>query len=383
MTLNVRSWVSTRFFTFFVSWAVFQSYWGLWLANRGFSAVEIGSAVGCSLMSRAVTVALIYPVLNRHATLLRLSRVVPWLLTAAAVPYVFVAGFPTLVVVSVIFGLIYPIMLPLNETLATTAARQGLLPYGPTRSFGSAGFMAGTLAAGWFTATLGAGILVYVLIGACLLMALAGFVQPTAPAALAIRGSGTHGFAALARDRVFLACLLIAMLVQGSHAAYYSFGAIRFSEMVTPAAVPFLLVLAPLSEFALFTVARARFESLGYRTLFAIGAAAAALRWTTLALAGNWEVLAASQLLHAGSYATVQIAFAIYVRDRVDLDLQAAAQGLYASLAMGLATAALTWVAGIEVGASFAVALLTMAGVSLASLALLTWVRIDKRRAAS
>ncbi len=381
MTLSIRAWVSTRFLTFFVSWAVFQSYWGLWLADRGFSVKEIGTAVACSLVARSVTVALIYPALNRHATLLRLSRVMPWLITAAAVPYIVVTGFPMLVVVSVVFGLIYPIMLPLNETVATVAARQKLLPYGPTRALGSAGFMIGTLVAGWLASALGTPVLAYALVGSCLLMALIGFIHPREAAALDLRGSGAHGFVALFRNRSFLACLAIATLVQGSHAAYYSFGAIRAGEISSPTVVPLLLVLAPLSEFALFSLARARFESLGYQSLFAIGALVAAGRWALLAVAGNWELLAVSQLLHAGSYATTHMAFAMYVRDHIDVDNQGAAQGLYASLAMGLGTAVLTFVAGQQLSASFSTALLTMAGAAVVSLIFLPLTRVDRKAA--
>lgn len=379
MTLSIRAWVSVRFLTFYVSWAVFQSYWGLWLAERGFSLSEIGTAVACSLMARTVTVAVIYPALNRHATLLRLSRIVPWVITAAAVPYLFVVGFPMLLAVSIVFGLIYPIMLPLNETVATVAARQQLLPYGPTRALGSAGFMVGTLIAGWLSSALGAEVLVYALIGSCLLAAIVGVIHPREAEALSVRGSGTRGFANLFHDRAFLACLAIAILVQGSHAAYYSFGAIRAGEITTPLMVPFLLVLAPLSEFILFSLARRRFEGFGYRTLFALGAIVAAVRWVLLAFAGNWLVFALSQVLHAGSYATTHIAFTMYVRDRVALEDQSAAQGLYASLAMGLGTAILTFIAGLQVGASFSAALLSMAVAALASLLFLPMIRTDRK----
>lgn len=379
MTLSIRAWVSVRFLTFYVSWAVFQSYWGLWLAERGFSLSEIGTAVACSLMARTLTVAVIYPALNRHATLLRLSRIVPWVITAAAIPYLFVVGFPMLLAVSIVFGLIYPIMLPLNETVATVAARQQLLPYGPTRALGSAGFMVGTLIAGWLSSALGPEVLVYALIGSCLLAAIVGVIHPREAEALSVRGSGTRGFSNLFHDRAFLACLAIAILVQGSHAAYYSFGAIRAGEITTPLMVPFLLVLAPLSEFILFSLARRRFEGFGYRTLFALGAIVAAVRWVLLAFAGNWLVFALSQVLHAGSYATTHIAFTMYVRDRVAIEDQSAAQGLYASLAMGLGTAVLTFVAGLQVGASFTTALLSMAVAALASLLFLPMIRTDRK----
>ena len=375
MTLSLRAWVSVRFLTFYLSWAVFQSYWGLWLAERGFSFSEIGTAVALSLVARTVSVAVIYPALNRYVTLLRLSRIIPWVITAAAVPYLFVVGFPMLLAVSILFGLIYPIMLPLNETVATVAARRGLLLHGPTRALGSAGFMIGTLLAGWLSSALGPEVLVSALIGSCLLAAVVGVVRLREAETLSVRGSGARGFAALFHDRSFLACLAIAVLVQGSHAAYYSFGAIRAEEIAVPIAVPFLLVLAPLSEFVLFSLARRRFEGLGYRVLFALGAVVAAVRWVLLAFAGDAVVFALSQVLHAGSYATTHLAFTMYVRDRVPAEDQSAAQGLYASLAMGLGMAVLTFVAGVQIGIGFATALLSMAVVAVAALLFLPMIR--------
>ncbi|WP_214443694.1 hypothetical protein, partial [Mycobacterium tuberculosis] len=58
---------------------------------------------------------------------------------------------------------------------------------------------------------------------------------------------------------------------------------------------------------------------------------------------------------------------------------QSAAQGLYASLAMGLGTAVLTFVAGLQVGASFSTALLSMAVAALASLLFLPMIRTDRK----
>lgn len=374
MVLNLRAWASARFLTFFLSWAVFQSYWGLWLAHRGFSVAEIGAALSCSLIARAVTVAVIFPVLNRHATLLQLSRIVPWLATAAAVPYLAVGGFPLLLMISAVFGLIYPIMLPLNETIATVAARRGLLAYGPTRALGTAGFMLGTLVAGWLSAALGPETLSYALIGACLLTAVAGFFHPVHADALAVRGSGTRGFGVLLHNRGFLACLLIAVLIQGSHAAYYAFAAIRIEEVATSAAVPLILVVAPLSEFVLFSLARGRVERVGIRALFAIGAVVAVVRWLLLAVAQDAVVLTASQLLHAGSYATTHLAFTLFVRDRLDVEVQGAAQGWYAALVMGVGMAAFTFIAGLQLGLGFATTMITMAIVALLSLLVLPLV---------
>ena len=50
-------------------------------------------------------------------------------------------------------------------------------------------------------------------------------------------------------------------------------------------------------------------------------------------------------------------------------------QGLYAALAMGLGTAALTLVAGLEISASFTLALVTMAVAALAGLMFLPFIR--------
>ncbi|KIC57887.1 hypothetical protein RM52_07275 [Microbacterium hominis] len=354
---------------------MFQSYWGLWMASRGFAPIEIGTAVAGSLVGRAIGVGVLYPWLNRHATLLRLARVLPWLIVAAALPYLFVNGFGMLVAVSIVFGVTYPLLLPLNETIATSAARQGLLQYGPTRSLGSFGFMLGTVAAGWLVSGLGAGVLTGSLIAACLLTAVTGLLPVAASSALEVRGTGISGVGTLIRRRAFVACLVAASIIQGSHAAYYSFGAIRASELVSPVLVPLVLVLAPVSEFVMFASARRRVESVGVRTLLVAGAAIAAGRWAALAVLADGWGFAFSQILHAGSYAATHLAFNMFVRDQIDPSEHAAAQGLYASVAMGLAMAMFTFVAGLVAPAGLGAAFAVMSAVALCGILVAPFVR--------
>ena len=147
--LSMRARTSTRFLTFLPQLNDLPVKPGHWLADRDFSVPVIGTAVACSLMTRAVTEVVIYPTLHRHATLLRLARIVPWMISAAAVPCWLVDDLPMLVILSIVFRLAYSMMLRLSRTIATVAAKAGLVPHGPTRSFGSAGFVLCTVVAGW------------------------------------------------------------------------------------------------------------------------------------------------------------------------------------------------------------------------------------------
>jgi PPP family 3-phenylpropionic acid transporter len=93
----------------------------------------------------------------------------------------------------------------------------------------------------------------------------------------------------------------------------------------------------------------------------------ATIRWTLIATTTTWFPFTIAQLLHAGSYATTHLAFVLYVRDQIKPQLQAAAHGLYASLAMGLGTAGLTLIVGMSVGTSYTTAFLAMAAASAGS----------------
>ncbi|QGF23649.1 MFS transporter [Raineyella fluvialis] len=344
----MKTWIGTQMFLFLGSWAVYTSYWAVFLIGRGISPATAGLAVTTGLVARSIAVALIFPIANRYAGLRTILRILPWVSVAGAAMFLPHGSVALVMVASVALGLTYPILLPGLETLATLSAARRLLSYGPTRRIGSIGFVIGTFAAGAVQARWGTEALLWLFAGACLVLGLLG-LAPTGHPEVALQRAGSgREWSTLFRRRNVVVMMLVMTFLQSSHAAYYTFGAVRFAELgASPGLVSALIVLAPLGEIAVLSLAP-RFERrLSVRAMLAIALGAAVVRWLVLGFTGSLWPAALSQPLHGATFAVAQVGFVRFLNDDVPPQLTGAVQGTMNAVATGLGTAAMTAVAGL------------------------------------
>src|SRR6267154_5034542 len=116
-------------------------------------------------------------------------------------------------------------MTPLTDAYALRGVARYGLNYGPLRLWGSAAFVVGALACGLLVDVIAARHLIWVIVGVAGLGALVSLgLQPLdAPAAAPATSLGAS---ALLREPGFLAIIVTSALIQGSHAAYYTFASI-------------------------------------------------------------------------------------------------------------------------------------------------------------
>ncbi|MFI2609225.1 MFS transporter [Kitasatospora sp. NPDC018619] len=343
--MSFRVWLSARFFLFFLTWSSYLSYWGVWLLASGFGATEVTAVITAGLLSRSVSIAVVFPVLCRTVPLRRLSRLVAWTATALAPLCLTHPQFPAMMALAVLIGISYPLLMPLSETLATSGAASGQVDYGSVRYFGSAGFLVGLGVSGVVGRTAGDGALVWVFVVGCLLLALADVARPTGFPTVATVAGGGRG--RLLRNRVYLLGLGSSVLLQGAHAAYYAFGVEYFGRFgVSSINVSLMLALAVGCELLLFKYAGPVLGRYPVPALFAAAAALSLLRWGLLAVPVPLLVVVLTQTLHAGTFALTHVAHARCVQEHVPEELWSDAQALYSGLAIGLGVAAVTAVTG-------------------------------------
>ena len=196
-------------------------------------------------------------------------------------------------------------MVPLTDAYALRGVARYGLNYGPLRLWGSAAFIAGALACGLLVDVVAARHLIWIIASVAGLGAVASLgLQPLdhpRPAAAARAESS-----ALLRDPGFVAIILASALVQGSHAAYYTFASITWQVAglggLTIAGLWALGVLAEIVVFALSP----RF-TLSPQVLVVIGALSAVARWLITAQQPPVAVLAVVQLGHGLSYGLTQV----------------------------------------------------------------------------
>jgi PPP family 3-phenylpropionic acid transporter len=212
------------------------------------------------------------------------------------------------------------------------------------RLWGSAAFVVGALICGLLVDIIAARHLIWVIASVAALGAFASLgLQPLdrpKPAATSVQG-GSH----LLRDRGFLAIILAAALIQGSHAAYYTFASITWQASglggLTIAGLWVLGVLAEIVVFALsprFTLAPAR--------LVVIGGLSAVARWLITAQEPSVAVLSVVQLAHGLTYGLTQVGTMGLLVRHVPIHAMARGQG-YLAACGGIVTSTASILSGI------------------------------------
>jgi MFS transporter, PPP family, 3-phenylpropionic acid transporter len=291
--------------TLFGLGGTYLPFFPVWLKAIGIDASWIGIITAVPAVTR-FTILPVVTGLSERGRSLRGVMIVTAVATAFGFSVVGIQHQPLLVFLAfAVTACVWTPMVPLTDGYALRGVARYSLDYGPLRLWGSAAFIAGALACGLLVDLIAARRLIWVIAGVAGLGALASLgLRPLdrpnkAPAAIA-------GASGLLREPGFLAIIVAAALIQGSHAAYYSFASIAWQASgfggLTIAGLWALGVLAEIVVFALsprFTWPPA--------VLVVIGALAAVARWLITAQEPSAVVLAMVQLAHGLTFGLTQL----------------------------------------------------------------------------
>jgi MFS transporter, PPP family, 3-phenylpropionic acid transporter len=280
-------------------------FFPVWLRAVGIDASWIGIITAVPSVTRFTILPLVTGMAERRQSL-RGAMIVTAFVAALGFFAVGTQHLPVLVFAAyVATACMWTPMLPLTDAYALRGVARYGLNYGPLRLWGSAAFVVGALLCGLLVDVIAARHLIWVIasvagLGAVVSLGLQRLDHPrTAPAVM-------HGAGALLRDGGFLAIIVAAALIQGSHAAYYTFASITWQNAglggLTIAGLWVLGVLAEIVVFALsprFTLAPA--------VLVVIGGLTAIARWLITAQEPSVAVLAVVQLAHGLTYGLTQV----------------------------------------------------------------------------
>ncbi|MEI9804912.1 MAG: MFS transporter [Pseudolabrys sp.] len=258
-----------------------------------------------------------------------------------------------------------PVM-PLTETYALKGLSARGRAYGPVRLWGSLAFIAGSFIAGFAADVFPARHLIWLIVAASAISALAAFMLAPLSTAAPATGEAAPARRSLLGDPAFIAVVAAASLIQGSHAAYYGFSALEWRgaglDGTTIAALWGLGVIAEVVLFA-FSGRLPRFFQ--PPVLLMIGALGGLLRWGAMAFDPPALWLPGLQLLHATTFGASHLGAIGFVARHAPPGQAATAQG-YLAIALGLVMAAMTGLSGVLYGAFGSRAYAAMALAALA-----------------
>jgi MFS transporter, PPP family, 3-phenylpropionic acid transporter len=321
----------------FVVIGIQMPFFPVWLAAKGLTTRETALVLAAPFVVRMIAVPLTTRVVDRFSAI-RGALILGSLAAAGGFVAVgFAQGFAGILLCYAIGSLALSPLLPLLDAYALRGLPQRGRAYGPVRVWGSAAFVAANLGAGWLLEIIAATYVVWLLVGALIV---AGALS------LALRPLGSDDVRPSARvasrggvlfSPGFLLVALAASLIQASHALFYSFSVIDWTQQGLDATViGALWATGVLAEIALFGLSAKLPSSIGPLTLLGLGALGAVIRWTAMASHPAALALPFLQCLHGLSFGATFLG-SVQIVARIASPRQfATAQGDVSTLAAGL-----------------------------------------------
>jgi MFS transporter, PPP family, 3-phenylpropionic acid transporter len=318
-------------------------FFPVWLKAVGIDASWIGIITAVPSVTRFTTLPFVTGLAEKHQSV-RGALVVTAFLSALGFLVVGTQHLPLLVFLAFAFtACLWTPMIPLTDAYALKGVARYGLDYGPLRLWGSAAFVVGALACGLLVDVIAAEQLIWIIVavaglGAVVSLGLQPLDNPrVAPTVL-------HGTGALLRDPGFLAIIMAAALIQGSHAAYYTFASITWQGSgLGGLTIAGLWVLGVLAEIVVFALSP-RF-TLSPAALVMIGGLSAVARWLITAQEPAVAVLAVVQLAHGLTYGLTQVGTMGLLVRHVPGHVMARGQGYLAACA-GIVTSSASILSG-------------------------------------
>ncbi len=341
-------------------------FFPVWLKAIGIDASWIGLIIAVPSITRFTTLPFVTAAAERRNAL-RAAMI----LTAFAATIGFaVLGLlrepVAVLIVYLLTAILWTPTVPLTDGYALKGVARYGLNYGPLRLWGSAAFVVGALGCGWLIQTIEARHVIWVIVA----MAAAGaaaslFLMPLAVAPPREDAQGSAP--TLLRDPGFLAIIAASALIQGSHAAYYTFASIAWQgEGFGGLTIAGLWVLGVLAEIVLFAISpRFRWPP---STLVMLAGLVAVARWIVTAQSPPLAALALVQLSHGITFGLTLVATMSLLQRHVPGAFIARAQG-YLAAATGLVmatTAVLSGAVYAAIGQGIYYVMAAMASVAVA-----------------
>jgi PPP family 3-phenylpropionic acid transporter len=318
-------------------------FFTVWLKAVGIDAWWIGVIAAVPSLTRFTVLPFVTGAAEKYS--LRGALIVAAFVTALGFAVIGTQYLPLAVLLVYAFTCaLWTPLIPLTDAYALRGVARFGINYGPLRLWGSAAFVVGALACGMLVDIVAASQLIWVIaavaaLGAVASLGLQPLDRPKATPAAA------QGAGALLRDPGFLAIIVASALIQGSHAAYYTFASISWQAAgLGGLTIAGLWVLGVLAEIVVFA-ASPRF-TLSPALLVAIGGLSAVARWLITAQEPSVAVLSLVQLAHGLTYGLTQVGTMGLLVRHVPLGVMARGQG-YLAACGGIVTMAASILSGM------------------------------------
>ena len=356
--MSSKTWLSSNYFLQFLVTGTFLPFWMVYLTSvKNLSVLEASSIFSMLYFARVISGIFLSPYLIKKYNLnitMKLSVASGLIL---AVSYGFTNEKILLGIITFLFGLIYFMISPLVEGLASLFLREENIDYGKARTYGSLGYTVVGIFIGGVLGYVGNGALYYILIFLVALYLVFMFLpQPKLVKNLNLDNNNNSDkkeslYGWVLKDRNAILLIVTIFLYQLSHTAYNNYNAIYLESMNISAKwlSGVILNVSVIAEIIFFIFSKRLVDKIKPKNLLVFAGVCAVLRWAALATFHNIYVFTVMQTFHAITFAVAHIAFILMLnrdynnKEIIDMQNLYTAICFQLSMAIGLYIMGALW----------------------------------------
>ena len=356
--MSSKTWLSSNYFLQFLVTGTFLPFWMVYLTSvKNLSVLEASSIFSMLYFARVISGIFLSPYLIKKYNLnitMKLSVASGLIL---AISYGFTNEKILLGIITFLFGLIYFMISPLVEGLASLFLREENIDYGKARTYGSLGYTVVGIFIGGVLGYVGNGALYYILIFLVALYLVFMFLpQPKLVKNLNLDNNSNNDkkeslYGWVLKDRNAILLIVTIFLYQLSHTAYNNYNAIYLESMNISAKwlSGVILNVSVIAEIIFFIFSKRLVDKIKPKNLLVFAGVCAVIRWAALATFHNIYVFTVMQTFHAITFAVAHIAFILMLnrdynnKEIIDMQNLYTAIGFQLSMAIGLYIMGALW----------------------------------------
>ena len=353
--MSSKTWLSTNYFLQFLVTGTFLPFWMVYLTSvKNLSVLEASSIFSMLYIARVISGIFLSPYLIKKYNIditLKLSVGIGLIL---AVSYGFTNEKIVLGLITFLFGMIYFMVSPLVEGLASLFLREENIDYGKARTYGSLGFTVIGIIIGGILGYVGNGALYYILIFLVALYLVFMFLpQPKLVKNLSLEEPDTKKekeslYSWVLKDRNAILLIITVFLYQLSHTAYNNYNALYLESMNISAKwlSGVILNVSVIAEIIFFIFSKRLVKRIKPKNLMIFAGVCAIIRWGALAIFHNIYVFTIMQTFHAITFAVAHIAFILILNKDYNNKEIIDMQNLYTAICFQLSMAVGLYIMG-------------------------------------
>ena len=346
--MSSKTWLSTNYFLQFLVTGTFLPFWMVYLTSvKNLSVLEASSIFSMLYIARVISGIFLSPYLIKKYNIditLKLSVGIGLIL---AVSYGFTNEKIVLGLITFLFGMIYFMVSPLVEGLASLFLREENIDYGKARTYGSLGFTVIGIIIGGILGYVGNEALYYILIFLVALYLVFMFLpQPKLVKNLSFEEPNAKKekeslYSWVLKDRNAILLIITVFLYQLSHTAYNNYNALYLESMNISAKwlSGVILNVSVIAEIIFFIFSKRLVKRIKPKNLMIFAGVCAIIRWGALAMFHNIYVFTIMQTFHAITFAVAHIAFILILNKDYNNKETIDMQNLYTAICFQLSMA--------------------------------------------